>query len=93
MRHRLRTHDAARDAIDAAQRRMIDRRGSAVKAEPDEEFLLWRRMTTSRKCVLAFAVSTTLASRRRRVQARTYFDTANLEARATPSPGVVVETL
>ena len=51
MRHRLRTHDAARDAIDAAQRRMIDRRGSAVKAEPDEEFLLWRRMTTSRKCV------------------------------------------
>ena len=43
--------DAARGAIDAAQRRMIDRRGSVVKAEPDEEFLLWRRMTTSRKCV------------------------------------------
>ena len=32
-RHRLRTLDAARDAIDAAQRRMIDPRGSDVTAE------------------------------------------------------------
>ena len=48
-RHRLRTHDAARDA--AARGRMIDRRGSVVKAEPDEECLLQRGMTTSRKCV------------------------------------------
>ena len=90
---RLSSCDAARDAVDAARGRMIDRRGSVVTAEPDEEFLLWRRMSSSQKCVLASAVSTTLASHRRRVQARTYFDTANLEARATPSPGVLVETL
>ena len=86
-RHRLRTLDAARDAIDAAQRRMIDPRGSDVTAEANEECLQRRAMTTSRKCVLALAVSTTLASRRRRVQALTYFYTANLGARATPSPG------
>ena len=79
--------DAARGAIDAAQRRMIDRRGSDVTAEANEECLQRRAMTTSRKCVLARAVSTTLASRRRRVQAPTYFYTANLGARATPSPG------
>ena len=29
--------DAARGAIDAARARMIDRRGSVVTAEPDEE--------------------------------------------------------
>ena len=93
MRHRLSTRDAARDAIDAARPHMIDRRGSVVTAEPDEECLLQRGMTTSRSVSCVRAVSTTLASRRRRVQARTYFDTANLEARATPSPGVADETI
>ena len=44
--------DAARGAIDAARARMIDRRGSVVTAEPDEELSLRRRMSTSRKCVL-----------------------------------------
>ena len=84
---RLRTRDAPRDAIDAARGRMIDRRGSVVTAEPNEEILQRRAMATSRKCVLARAVSTTLASRRRRPVLT--FDTVNLEARATP-PGVVV---
>ena len=44
--------DAARGAIDAARARMIDRRGSIVTAEPDEECLLRRGLITSRKCVL-----------------------------------------
>ena len=84
--------DAARGAIGADRARIIDRRDSVVTAEPDEERLLLRAMATSRKCVLARAVSTTLTSRRRRMQARTYFDTANwrLELRRW---GVVVETL
>ena len=58
--------DAARGAIGADRARIIDRRDSVVTAEPDEERLLLRAMATSRKCVLARAVSTTLASRRRR---------------------------
>ena len=82
--------DAARGAIGADRARIIDRRDSVVTAEPDEERLLLRAMATSRKCVLARAVSTTLASWRRRPVLT--FDTVNLEARATP-PGVVVETL
>ena len=89
-RHRLRTLDAARDAIDAAQRRMIDPRGSDVTAEANEECLLRRAIATSRKCVLARAVSTTRVSPPPPVLT---FDTANLEARATPSPGVAVETI
>ena len=48
---RLNTRDAARDAIDAAHGRMIDPRGSVVTAKQNEEFLLWRRISTSRKCV------------------------------------------
>ena len=58
--------DATRGAIGADRARIIDRRDSVVTAEPDEERLLLRAMATSRKCVLARAVSTTLASRRRR---------------------------
>ena len=88
MRHRLRTHDAARDAIDAAQRRMIDRRGSAVKAEPDEEFLLWRRMTTSRKCVsqpVPFRRPSRLAAAACKLVLT--FDTVNLEARYAVAGG------
>ena len=72
--------DAARDAIDAARARMIDRRGSVVTAEPDEECLLWRATDHFTKvCVPARAVSTTLASRRRRPYVRSTGDTANLE--------------
>ena len=76
--------DAARGAIDAARRRMIDRRGSVVTAEPDEECLLWRAMTTSRKCVLCPCrfddprVSPPPLD-------TANFDTANLEARPSPA--------
>ena len=66
VRHRLSTRDAARDAIDAARRSMIDGRASVFTAEAEGGFLLRRAMNTSRKCVLARAVSTTLASRCRR---------------------------
>ena len=84
-RHRLSTRDATRGAIDAARGRMIDRRGSVVTAEPDEEFLLWRRMSTSRKCVLW--PCRFYDPRISRPPPVLTFDTANLEARATPSPG------
>ena len=51
-RHRLSARDAARGTIDAASGRMIDRRGSLVKAETEGGVLLRRAMATSRKCVL-----------------------------------------
>ena len=86
-RHRLSARDAARGTIDAARGRMIDRRGSLVKAETEGGVLLRRAMATSRKCVLRpCSLDEPRVSPPPPVLT---FDTANLEARATP-PGVVV---
>ena len=79
--------DAARGAIDAARARMIDRRGSVVTAEPDEElFAAATDVHFTKVCPVS------VPFRRPRVSPPPpvlTFDTANLEARATP-PGVAV---
>ena len=85
---RLSSCDAARDAVDAARGRMIDRRGSVVTAEPDEECLLQRGMTTSRKCVsqpVPFRRPSRLAAAACKLVLT--FDTVNLEARYAVAGG------